>query len=112
MRKLAPSVDTNDNSVMSSYQAAETYKNMFPGQCASASIAIQPFWVLAWICTCIVDHARANVLLIIVIIVSGDSANAVPPTKKLRTRVTRIWGDRSRQPNLSAMEGPRAEPTA
>lgn len=43
MRKLAPSVDTNDNSVMSSYQAAETYKNMFPGQCASASIAIQPF---------------------------------------------------------------------
>ena len=43
---------------------------------------------------------------------TGDSANAVPPTKKLRTRVTRIWGDRSRQPNLSAMEGPRAEPTA
>ena len=42
---------------------------------------------------------------------SGDSANAVPPTKKLRTRVTRIWGDRSGQPNRSAMERPRAGPT-
>ena len=45
-------------------------------------------------------------------IVSGDSANAVPPTKKLRTRVTRIWGDRSGQPNRSAMERPRAGPTS
>ena len=43
---------------------------------------------------------------------SGDSANAVPHTKKLRTRVTRIWGDRSGQPNRSAMERPRAGPTA
>ena len=42
---------------------------------------------------------------------AGDSANAVPPTKKLRTRVTRIWGDRSGQPNRSAMERPRAGPT-
>ena len=62
-------------------------------------------------------HIRSSAVLyycfnIIKGIVSGDSANAVPPTKKLRTRVTRIWGDRSRQPNLSAMEGPRAEPTA
>ena len=38
---------------------------------------------------------------------AGDSANAVPLTKKLRTRVTHIWGDRRVQPNRSAMEGPR-----
>ena len=43
---------------------------------------------------------------------SGDSANAVPPTKKLRTRVTRIWGDRRGQPNRSAMERPRSGPIA
>jgi len=43
---------------------------------------------------------------------SGDSANAVPPTKKLRTRVTHIWGDRRLQPNRSAMEGPRPGQTA
>ena len=55
---------------------------------------------------------QLKTFIVIRVIVSGDSANAVPPTKKLRTRVTRIWGDRSRQPNLSAMEGPRAEPTA
>ena len=36
---------------------------------------------------------------------TGDSANAVPHTKKLRTRVTHIWGNRRRQPNRSAMEG-------
>ena len=57
-------------------------------------------------------HLALKSFIVIRVIVSGDSANAVPPTKKLRTRVTRIWGDRSRQPNLSAMEGPRAEPTA
>ena len=33
MWKLTPTVDTNDNSVTSSYQAAETHKNMFPRQC-------------------------------------------------------------------------------
>ena len=43
---------------------------------------------------------------------TGDSANAVPPTKKLRTRVTRIWGDRRGQPNRSAMERPRPGRTA
>ena len=53
-----------------------------------------------------------NIFYIVCLLWTGDSANAVPPTKKLRTRVTRIWGDRSRQPNRSAMEGPRAEPTA
>ena len=43
---------------------------------------------------------------------SGDSANAVPPTKKLRTRVTNICGDRRGQPNRSAMERPHSGPTA
>ena len=43
---------------------------------------------------------------------TGDSANAVPPTKKLRTRVTRIWGDRRGQPNRSAMERPHSGPTS
>lgn len=43
---------------------------------------------------------------------SGDSANAVPHTEKLRTRVTHIWGNRSRQPNRSAMEGPLTGGTA
>jgi len=38
---------------------------------------------------------------------TGDSANAVPLTQKLRTRVTHIWGDRRGQPNRSAMERPR-----
>ena len=42
---------------------------------------------------------------------SGDSANAVPPTKKLRTRVTNICGDRRGQPNRSAMERPHSGPT-
>ena len=39
-------------------------------------------------------------------VMSGDSANAVPPTQKWRTRVTHIWGDRRGQPNRSAMERP------
>ncbi|KAK3739361.1 hypothetical protein RRG08_041680 [Elysia crispata] len=43
---------------------------------------------------------------------TGDSANAVPLTKKLRTRVTHIWGDRRVQPNRSAMEGPRPGQTS
>ena len=43
---------------------------------------------------------------------TGDSANAVPPTKKLRTRVTRIWGDRRCQPIRSAMEKPQSGRTA
>ena len=43
---------------------------------------------------------------------SGDSANAVPHTNKLRTRVTHIWGNRRRQPNRSAMEGPLPGRTA
>ena len=38
---------------------------------------------------------------------AGDSANAVPLTKKLRTRVTCIWGDRRGQPARSAMDRPR-----
>ena len=51
-------------------------------------------------------------LSFILIYYSGDSANAVPSTKKLRTRVTRIWGDRRGQPNRSAMERPRPGRTA
>ena len=43
---------------------------------------------------------------------SGVSANADPHTDKLRTRVTHIWGDRKRQPNRSAMEGPQPGRTA
>ena len=43
---------------------------------------------------------------------SGDSANAVPHTNKLRTRVTHIWGNRRRQTNRSAMEGPLPGRTA
>ena len=50
--------------------------------------------------------------LVIVFFFSGDSANAVPHTKKLRTRVTHIWGNRRRQPNRSAMEGPLPGRTA
>ena len=104
-------MDTNDNSVMSSYQAAETHKNMFPRQCNARARAL-PFspsesWPESRSFT-----SQLSTFIVSRVIVSGDSANAVPPTKKLRTRVTRIWGDRSRQPNLSAMEGPRAEPTA
>lgn len=40
-------------------------------------------------------------------LVTGVSANAVPYTKKLRTRVINICDYRKRQPNRSAMEGPR-----
>ena len=40
-------------------------------------------------------------------VLAGDSANAVPLTKKLRTRVTCIWGDRRGQPARSAMDRPR-----
>ena len=43
---------------------------------------------------------------------TGVSANADPHTKKLRTRVTHIWGYRRRQPNRSAMEGPPPGRTA
>jgi len=42
----------------------------------------------------------------------GVSANADPRTDKLRTRVTHIWGDRKRQPDRSAMEGPQPGGTA
>ena len=38
---------------------------------------------------------------------TGESANAVPHTEKLRARVTHIWGNRRGQPNRSAMERPR-----
>ena len=37
---------------------------------------------------------------------SGDKANAVPHTNKLRTRVNHIWVNRRRQLNRSAMEEP------
>ncbi|VDI14577.1 Hypothetical predicted protein, partial [Mytilus galloprovincialis] len=50
--------------------------------------------------------------LITVLPVPGDSANAVPHTKKLRTRVAHIWGNRRLQPNRSAMERPRPGETA
>ena len=43
---------------------------------------------------------------------TGVSANADPHTKKLRTRVTHIWGNRRLQPNRSAMEGPLPGGTA
>lgn len=56
---------------------------------------------------CLVAPALFPALFVLFILFSGDSANAVPPTKKLRTRVTRIWGDRRGQPNRSAMERPR-----
>ena len=99
---------------MSSYSAAETHKNMFPRQCNARARALPFSPSESWPESIYkVDRSRANFQLSLsAVIVSGYSANAVPPTKKLRTRVTRIWGDRSRQPNLSAMEGPRAEPTA
>ena len=45
-------------------------------------------------------------------LLTGDSANAVPHTKKLRTRVAHIWGNRRLQPNRSAMERPRPGETA
>ena len=42
---------------------------------------------------------------------AGDSANAVPLTKKLRTRVIYIWDDRRGQPAPSAMDRPRPRST-
>ena len=43
---------------------------------------------------------------------TGVSANTDPHTNKLRTRVTHIWGNRRRQPNRSAMQGPLPGRTA
>ena len=43
---------------------------------------------------------------------AGDSANAVPLTKKLRTRVIYIWDDRLGQPVRSAMDRPRQRRTS
>ena len=43
---------------------------------------------------------------------TGVSANAIPHTNKLRTRVTHIWGYRRRQPSRGAMEGPLPGETA
>ena len=37
----------------------------------------------------------------------GIARTQSPTNKKLRTRVTHIWGDRRGQPNRSAMERPR-----
>ena len=37
----------------------------------------------------------------------GESANAVPNSHKLCSRVSHIWGNRRGQPNRSAMERPR-----
>ena len=59
-----------------------------------------------------ITHLKAYDLFFILLqdcfmICTGDSANAVHLTKKLRTPVTHIWGDRRVQPNRSAMEGPR-----
>ena len=53
-----------------------------------------------------------SVLVKCFLMCSGDSANAVPPTKKSRTRVTNMCGDRRCQPNRSAMERPHSGPTA
>ena len=44
-------------------------------------------------------------------IVQGIARTQSPPTKKLRTRVTNICGDRRGQPNRSAMERPHSGPT-
>ena len=53
-----------------------------------------------------------QLILILVCLWEGVSANADPRTYKLRTRVTNICGYRKRQPNRSAMEGPRPGETA
>ena len=45
-------------------------------------------------------------------LLAGDSANAVPLTKKLRTRVIYIWDDRLGQPVRSAMDRPRQRRTS
>ena len=40
------------------------------------------------------------------LLLTGDSANAVPHYQKLRVRVTQIWGNRRGQPNRSAIVRP------
>ena len=57
-----------------------------------------------WSCNVVVVVVAAllklpSVVSLLFIEFAGDSANAVPLTNKLRTRVTCIWGDRWRQPN-------------
>ena len=52
------------------------------------------------------------IILILVCLWEGVSANADPRTYKLRTRVINICDYRRRQPNRSAMEGPRPGETA
>ena len=54
-----------------------------------------------------VDHSVGSLGLCLVGDFTGESANAVPHTEKLRARVTHIWGNRRGQPNRSAMERPR-----
>ena len=51
-------------------------------------------------------------LFLILLMLSGVSANADPHTNKLRIRVTHIWGYRRRQLNLSAMGEPLPGGTA
>ena len=67
--------------------------------------------VLLWKCTFFFSLFLTYSRIWISFYCSGDSANAVPPTKKLRTRVTNICGDRRGQPNRSAMERPHSGPT-
>ena len=57
-------------------------------------------------------EGRSTSLLVVGVFFTGVSANADPHTNKLRTRVTHIWGNRRRQPNRSAMEGPLPGRTA
>lgn len=52
------------------------------------------------------------IILILICLWEGVSANADPRTYKLRTRVINICDYRRRQPNRSAMEGPRPGETA
>ena len=49
---------------------------------------------------------------LLILVITGVSANADPHTNKLRTRVAHIWGYRRRQLNRSAMEEPLPGETA
>lgn len=50
--------------------------------------------------------------IFVYLLITGDSANAVPHYQKLRTRVIHIWDNRKGQPNRSAMERPHPEETS
>ena len=86
----------------------------FPMRAPLNQTALCPvfFNLLGRIMTVATRSQASWIVCLIIRVWAGDSANAVPLTKKLRTRVIYIWDYRLGQPSRSAMGRPHQRRTS